>query len=280
MSLEMHDIPTNATSEPLSVMLTPHGSRYIHGRTWDQIFITDHETSAGKSVLFPEQGEQALPLSIFVCTTGSKPGLEHIVISPQCVSSPPPRSVALQRSSPNHHHRYLLAHAAHRRLLKAPRHTQLRLLSGSLRTLVLTIPNKSITDMPPISAMYKLEGQCAPQNIPFTQVALGLKALPVVFHDDTKIYTFAWDETVGRALFANEGRISVVDFSHMPLQGVWITVVWLSRLGSHCASSSDLADVLGRRIPLAARQEHHADKLVTGTITASVTDRQVKDAFW
>lgn len=212
-------------SKEVNVTVTPaaEGNRFIYGKKCLDIFITDPGLPRTSGLVEQGTGANAavelLPLSIIMSTSHPHHTVERLILSPERTDDSSPRA---SPSTPSHPYSYRFSSASAIQSASAPANSCYRLLAGSLRSLVYTTPQDSISDLPSITGLYKYHDKYILDGGSADLARMAVHEVPVDFHEDSRISAMAWDDTIGRAYFANEvqGCVKVVDFAHVPVQGL------------------------------------------------------------
>lgn len=277
--MEMWDIPDNKDNRRAEFHLAVTDSFTMLDDKFADIQITDHcmpnwiDDSVIPDVRANWQADEwkLRTISAFCRATAPDEGLLRITFYPRKVDIivPPTPAVTPNTSTtllngeeleikkpPAYMWRYDINWTSPIRFIEAHLNTQYRILPGSLRTLLYTVPWDDITSTPLALHFYRYHDREVfaeePEVMDVDQTPrYPVQRLPFEFQGEQRFQAVAWDETTGRIVFSmpKNTRVVVLDFAKRPREGAFC---WLSlRL-----VTDGLSDCLGRRLPLPAAQDH------------------------
>ncbi|PSR74463.1 hypothetical protein PHLCEN_2v9810 [Hermanssonia centrifuga] len=240
-SLEFHPIPNNATSDAVEITRPPDDFSFLYEDQYASVHITDHglPNRFDDSIPAADLGEDDIafkprPINVFLRTVKPDDGLVRFTFYPQrvdhwtppspasSVSSSPGRRTP-KRSRPKHYYRYGFTHMSPVRFVESYLNTQYRILPGSYRTLLYTVPWDTITEEPNVIGFYRYHDEelfaDEPEIFnPDAPPRRPVRKLPFDVNSQQKFGAFAWDETIGRMCFGLEDstKILVFDFARRP----------------------------------------------------------------
>lgn len=254
ITMELFNIPDNTTGHTQQYDVNPTNWLFMTDDRFADVQITDHGTpnwfddsiagdvrSGGETNAW-----QPRTISAFCRTTAPDDGLLRITFYPrraQHTGLPPPLPAGGgARRAPTNYWRYDLAYCSPVRFIEAHLNAQYRILPGSHRTALYTVPWDDITATPRIIGFYRyhdrelLAAEPEDHDMQVNQAPrFPVQKLPFEFDCAMRFQAIAWDESIGRVCFArtHDTRVVVLDFSKRPKE-----------------------DFLGRRMPLPADQDH------------------------
>lgn len=279
--MELVNIPDNTTGHPAEYEVQPTDWLFMHDDKFADIQITDHGTpnwfddSVTSDVRNNWQEDEWKPrtISAFCRTLAPDDGLLRITFYPRRFQSFAPPSPAGSPSvtnasldgtkvkkPPKHYWKYDLAYSSPVRFIEAHLNAQYRILPGSHRTLLYTIPWDDITSTPQVLGFFRyhdrelMAEEPEDHDMDVNQAPrLPVQKLPFEFDNAQRFQAIAWDETVGRVCFASadDTRLVVLDFAKRPKEGEYSSIADSLFLGFTLKT-----DFLGRRMPLPAEQDH------------------------
>ncbi|KAI0086203.1 hypothetical protein BDY19DRAFT_961855 [Irpex rosettiformis] len=249
-AIELQDIPVNKTDDDMVFERSTDDSVFLYDDQFTDIYISEHRTpnwvdeSVNASLQPSSQAYRPLPVSVFCKTVLPSIGLLRITFYPQRWDSayftmPDP---ALQLPL-THQYRYTLMYCSPVRFVECHANCQYRILPGSQRTLLYTVPWDDITDTPPVLGFFRYHDKelfaDQPEDLEEANLETDTMRRPIwklpFNYEKTRFSCLAWDETVGRICFArpDSTELWVMDFSKRPKE-----------------------DFLGRRMPVPVEQDH------------------------
>ena len=271
ITMELVNIPDNTTGHNQQHNVNPADWLFMTDDRFADVHITDHGTpnwfddSIAGDVRATGEAEAWQPrtISAFCRTTAPNDGLLRITFYPRRAEhvGPPPSLPAGggARHAPTHYWRYDLEYCSPVRFIEAHLNAQYRILPGSHRTALYTVPWDDITATPRILGFYRyhdrelLATEPEDHDMELNQAPrFPVQKLPFEFDCAMRFQAIAWDESIGRACFArtHDTRVVVLDFAKRPKEGLYGSLPPCTLL-----AHSDI-DSLGRRVPLPAEQEH------------------------
>ncbi|KAJ3559401.1 hypothetical protein NM688_g373 [Phlebia brevispora] len=264
MSLELCNIPNNLSKETMDVTSQSADWCFLYEDTAQHAFITEFVTSNWfEDELASEKGIPAKdkydptikppPIHIFFKVTAPDEGLLRVTFYPNKVTElalpTPAASPTSSRPKPKAPeerviYQYAFAHASPVRFVQAYEGTQYRIVPGTHHHLLYTVPRADRRDTPKVMEFYRYFDKELYADKP-TPLVEGELRRPMRSLDLTRFQDFPegcrafyWDDTVGRLVYTVEGttRIHVIDYARRPKE-----------------------DFYGKRLPLAAEQDHNVD---------------------
>ncbi len=275
-SLEFHPIPISMTSEPHEVTRSPDDFAFFSEDHYSNVYITDHgmqnwlhESIQGEKLGGAEyKAFKPRPINVLFRAVAPQEGLLRMTFYPRRLDNwaPPSPTPSISSSSensslksirPKYYYRYDRTHVSPVRFVAAFEGSQYRILPGSYRTLLYSVPWDTIGENPTVLGFYRYHDKEIFANEPEattegSMIRRPIYTLPYNFDQNLKFGAFAWDETIGRMCYGiqNSTKIRVCDFTKRPKEGGKWHIVWsYSMLNKH-------TDLFGRRKPLCVQQEY------------------------
>ncbi|EKM54503.1 uncharacterized protein PHACADRAFT_175013 [Phanerochaete carnosa HHB-10118-sp] len=256
---ELISIPDNKTGERLEYIHSSQLDYYLADDTFAEVYITEHSTpnwfddSIVPSIRtrWQDDGWRPGTVSAFLRTTSPEDGLLRMTFYPRKVEQQSGHAAApvfagRSHEKPKHVWRYDLEWCSPVRFITAHTNCKYRILAGSRRTLLYTVPWDAISNSPEIHAFHRyydseleaehpemVNGELVVNEAP----RYPIHRMPFQFPPGQRFETICWDETIGRVCFVapEDTRVLVLDFSKRPKE-----------------------DFLGRRLPIALEQDEDA----------------------
>lgn len=117
------------------------------------------------------------------------------------------------------------------RFVSAPLETQYRVLAGTYRVLLYTVPWRAISDAPEVLHFYRYYDAellvDTPEVFEPESERKPIHHLSMNHHFPKGATAFTWDETMGRVMYTVEGTeiVHVLDFCRMPKEGECFIIV-------------------------------------------------------
>lgn len=244
-AMEVQDIPVTKTDQHLEVDRVPEDSVFMYDDQFTEIKITEHgspnwiDESVHASLHHGDKPRKPRPVSVFCKTILPSVGLLRITFYPRLTenthANAPDPSLRLPLS---HQYRYTLSYSSPVRFVECHANSQYKILPGSHRTLLYTVPWDDITESPPVIAFFRYHDDelfvdqpedLNDENLMATEgntMRRPIRRMPFNFEGE-RFRCLAWDETVGRVCFVREGdtRVMVMDFSRRPKEGGLVSYV-------------------------------------------------------
>ena len=235
-AMELQDIPVNKTGEELVIERTTDDSVFLYDDHFTDIYISEHGTpnwfdeSVNASLQREDDAFKPSPVSVFCKTVLPSAGLLRITFYPQ-------RSESTVFTLPNpdlqfplaHQYRYSLMYCSPVRFVECHAKCQYRILPGSRRTLLYTVPWEDITTTPPVLGFFRYHDKelfsDEPEDLQEANIETDVMRRPIrklpFNYEGERFSCIAWDETVGRICFArpDSTELCVMDFSKRPKEG-------------------------------------------------------------
>lgn len=240
-ALELQDIPVNKTGIDIIYDRETGDSVFLYDDQFNEIYVSEHGTpnwideSVNASLRDDSTGEnhdafKPRPVSVFCKTIMPSIGLLRITFYPQRWTSQ-----AFPTPNPElklpvaHQWRYTLMYCSPVRFVECHANCQYRILPGSYRTLLYTVPLDDITDTPPVFGFFRYHDRelfsdqpedLEEENIETDTMRRPIRRLPFNY-EGTRFSCVAWDETTGRICLARpeSTELWVMDFSKRPKEG-------------------------------------------------------------
>ncbi|KAL4248406.1 hypothetical protein ABKN59_006837 [Abortiporus biennis] len=244
-AIELYQLPHNPTSDHLHINLDADESDLLSFAKLGRVYITDpYTTLHNDESLFKDlYGTQCTPRPISIIATGINPdGVVRLTLYPEEVEeenplppAPPSTNVSLFNSLSSmevseaeksvevkrRKYRYSTASSSTVKVLHALLNEEYRILPGSYRSILYTIPWDDISAAPRVLRMYRYFDEESVRKVPLEEETED----DPVDEDDIGVLgdyfaAMAWDETVGRlCLCLDEGeQVFVVDFASGPIE--------------------------------------------------------------
>jgi hypothetical protein len=237
-AIELQDIPVNTTGHHLEIERASEDTVFMYDDRFSDIYISEHgspnwvDESVHATLQRGDSAYKPRPISIFCKTILPLIGLLRITFYPQRRDSSLEPTVDPNLRLPiAHQYRYSLTYCSPVRFVQCHADSQYRVLPGSYRTLLYTVPWDDRTDTPSVLGFFRYHDEelfaDEPEDLHDENMEVNVMRRPVrrlpFNYQGTKFSCLAWDETVGRICFAkpDSTQLLVLDFAKRPKEGEW-----------------------------------------------------------